>query len=55
VKFISTIPGEGKMGPYRVGQPFSYAGKDFALVRATPQKVTWKMKPEGEQIDILPK
>jgi hypothetical protein len=55
VKFISSVPGEGKMGPYRVGQAFSYAGKNFALVGATPQKVTWKMKPEGEQIDILPK
>jgi hypothetical protein len=38
-----------------VGQAFSYSGKDFILVEATPQKVTWKMKPEGELIDILPK
>ena len=55
VKFISSVPGEGQMGPYRVGQAFSYSGKDFILVEATPQKVTWKMKPEGELIDILPK
>jgi hypothetical protein len=55
VKFISSVPGEGQMGPYRVGQAFSYSGKDFILVEATPQKVTWKMKPEGELIYILPK
>ena len=55
VKFISSIPGEGQMGPYRVGQDFFYAGKNFVLVQAAPQKVTWKMKPEGELIDILAK
>ena len=55
VKFISSVPGEGQIGPYRVGQAFSYGGKNFALAEATPQKVTWKMKPEGELIYILPK
>ena len=55
VKFISSVPGEGQMGPFRVGQAFSYARKDFVLVDATPQKVTWKMKPEGELIYILAK
>jgi len=55
VRLISLVPGEGEMGPYRVGQGFPYAGKTFVVIAATPQKVTLRMKPEGEIVDILPK
>jgi hypothetical protein len=55
VRLISLVPGEGEMGPYRVGQGFPYAGKTFVVIGATPQKVTLRMKPEGEIVDILPK
>ena len=55
VRLISLVPGEGEMGPYRVGQSFSYAGKTFGLVAASAQKVSLRMKPEGESVDILPK
>ena len=55
VRLISLVPGEGEMGPYRVGQGFPYAGKTFVVIGATPQKVTLRMKPEGELVDILPK
>jgi len=55
VRLISLVPGEGEMGPFRVGQGFPYAGKTFAVDGATPQKVTLRMKPEGELVDILPK
>jgi len=55
VRLISLVPGGGEMGPYRVGQGFPYAGKTFAVTAATPQKVTLRMKPEGELVDILPK
>jgi len=55
VRFVSLVPGEGEMGPYRVGQGFPYAGKTFVITGASPQKVTLRMKPEGELVDILPK
>jgi hypothetical protein len=55
VRLISLVPGEGEMGPFRVGQSFPYAGKTFVVIWATPQKVTLRMKPEGELVDILPK
>ena len=55
VRLISLVPGEGEMGPYRVGQGFPYAGKTFVVIAATPQKVTLRMKPEGERVDLLPK
>jgi hypothetical protein len=55
VRLISMVPGEGEMGPYRVGQNFSYAGKTFVVVAASAQKVSLRMKPEGESVDILPK
>ena len=55
VRLISLVPGEGEMGPFRVGQGFPYAGKTFVVIGATPQKVTLRMKPEGELVDILPK
>jgi hypothetical protein len=42
------------MGPYRVGQGFSYAGKNFVIFEASPKKVSLRMKPEGELVDILP-
>jgi hypothetical protein len=55
VRLISMVPGEGEMGPYRVGQSFPYAGKTFVVVGASAQKVSLRMKPEGESVDILPK
>ena len=55
VRFVSLVPGEGEMGPYRVGQGFPYAGKTFVITGASPQKVTLRMKPEGELVEILPK
>jgi hypothetical protein len=50
----SLVPGEGEMGPYRVGQSFPYAGKVFIVTEATPLKVSLKMMPEGEMVYILP-
>jgi hypothetical protein len=55
VRLFSLVPGEGEMGPYRVGQGFPYAGKTFVITGASPQKVTLRMKPEGELVEILPK
>ena len=43
------------MGPYRIGQSFPYAGKTFVVVAASAQKVSLRMRPEGESGDILPK
>jgi len=54
IRLISLVPGEGEMGPYRVGQSFPYAGKVFAVTEATPLKVSLKMMPEGEAVSILP-
>jgi len=54
IRLISLVPGEGEMGPYRVGQSFPYAGKVFAVTEATPSKVILKMRPEGESVSILP-
>jgi hypothetical protein len=54
VRLISLVPGEGEMGPYRVGQGFSYADKAFVVFEASPKKVSLRMKPEGELVDILP-
>lgn len=55
IRLLSLVPGEGEMGPYRVGQSFSYAGKEFVIRNATQKQVTLFMKPEGEEVDILPK
>jgi hypothetical protein len=55
VRLFSMVPGEGEMGPYRIGQSFSYAGKTFVVVGASAQKVSIRMKPEGDSVDILPK
>ena len=54
IRLISLVPGEGEMGPYRVGQSFPYAGKVFIVTEATPLKVSLKMMPEGEMVYILP-
>jgi hypothetical protein len=54
IRLISLVPGEGEMGPYRVGQSFPYAGKVFVVTEATPLKVSLKMMPEGEMVYILP-
>jgi hypothetical protein len=55
VRLFSMVPGEAEMGPYRVGQSFPYAGKTFVVLAASTQKVSLRMKPEGELVDILPK
>jgi len=54
IRLISLVPGEGEMGPYRVGQSFPYAGKTFVVTDASPAKVSLKMMPEGESVPILP-
>ena len=54
IRLISLVPGEGEMGPYRVGQSFPYAGKTFVVMDASPTKVSLKMMPEGESVSILP-
>lgn len=54
IRLISLVPGEGEMGPYRVGQSFVYAGKTFVVKDASPVKVSLKMMPEGESVSILP-
>ncbi|NDC79876.1 MAG: hypothetical protein EB090_01180 [Verrucomicrobia bacterium] len=55
IRLISLVPGEGEMGPYRIGQSFAYAGKEFVLLGASPEKVTLQMRPEGEEVLIRPK
>ncbi|NCY20594.1 hypothetical protein EBX31_01375 [bacterium] len=55
VRLISLVPGEGEMGPYRVGQSFAYAGKNFVIREAIPSKVSLLMTPDGEEVQILPK
>jgi len=55
VRLVSSVPGEGEMGPYRVGQAFDYAGKKFVVTGATPSKVSLEIRPDGEAVDILPK
>jgi len=55
VRLVSSVPGEGEMGPYRVGQAFDYAGKKFVVTGATPSKVSLEIRPGGEAVDILPK
>jgi hypothetical protein len=55
VRLVSLVPGEGEMGPYRVGQDFDYAGKKFVVTGATPNKVSLEIRPGGEAVDILPK
>ena len=55
IRFISLVPGEGEMGPYRVGQSFSYAGKEFVIQAAATNKVSLWMKPEGEEVQVVPR
>jgi len=55
VRLVSLVPGEGEMGPFRVGQSFPYTGKEFVIREATSTKVTLWMKPDGEEVQILPK
>lgn len=55
VTLRSLVPGEADLGPFRVGQSFSYAGQDFALQAASPEKVRVKILPDGESFDILKK
>jgi len=55
VRLVSSVPGEGEMGPYRVGQAFDYAGKKFVVIGATPSKVSLEIRPGREAVDILPK
>ena len=54
IRMVSMVPGEGQMGPYRVGQSFPYAGKIFIVTEATSLKISLKMMPEGESVSILP-
>lgn len=54
LRLISLVPGEGEMGPYRVGQSFAYAGKNFIIKDAKTNKVSLSMMPEGEEVQILP-
>jgi hypothetical protein len=55
IRLLSLVPGEGEMGPYRIGQTFLYAGKEFIIREASVNKVSLKMKPDGEDVDLLPK
>lgn len=55
IRLLSLVPGEGEMGPFRVGQSFDYAGKQFVILSATGNKVVLWMKPDGEEVLILPK
>ena len=55
IRLVSMVPGEGELGPYRIGQTISYAGKKFVIRDATSSKVSLWMQPEGEEVQILPK
>ena len=55
ILLISLVPGEGKMGPYRVGQAFFYAGREFVIREASNSRVSLLLRPGGEEVDILPK
>lgn len=55
IRLISLVPGEGEMGPYRVGQSFAYAGKEFLIREATTHRVALRIEPGGEEVQILPK
>lgn len=55
IRLISLVPGEGEMGPYRIGQSFPYAGKVFVLKDATAEKVILRMQPEDEEVVLRPK
>jgi len=55
VTLFSMVPGEGDLGPYRVGQTFAYADREFLVQDAATSKVSLELLPEREKIDILPK
>lgn len=55
VTLFSMVPGEGELGPYRVGQIFTYAEREFFVRDASANKVSLELLPEGEKVDILPK
>ena len=55
IRLISLVPGEGGMGPFRVGQEFSYAQREFLIRDASPSKVSLWIKAENEEVQILPK
>jgi len=55
VTLFSMVPGEGDLGPYRVGQTFAYADREFLVRDAATSKVSLELLPEREKIDILPK
>jgi len=55
VMLISLVPGEGELGPFRVGQTFSYAGREFLLRDASTSKISLELLPDREKVDILPK
>lgn len=55
IRLLSLVPGEGELGPYRVGQTFPYAGKELVVRDAATNRVTLLIKPDGEEIQILPK
>ena len=55
VTLFSMVPGEGDLGPYRIGQTFAYADREFLVRDAAPSKVSLELLPEREKIDILPK
>lgn len=55
IRLVSLVPGEGEMGPFRVGQSFVYAGKEFVIRDAAPDKVTLWLRPDGEEVILRPK
>jgi hypothetical protein len=55
IVLASLVPGEGELGPYRAGQIFSYAGRDFLIRDASAAKVSLELLPEKEKVEILPK
>ena len=55
ITLLSLVPGEGEMGPYRVGQTFQYAGREFLVRDGSAAKATLELLPEGERVDLLPK
>jgi len=55
IMLASLVPGEGDLGPYRLGQIFSYAGRDFLIRDASASKVSLELLPEKEKVEILPK
>lgn len=54
-RLISLVPGEGEMGPYRVGQSFSYSGKEFLFVEGRKDRVILSLLPEKEELQVFPK